>query len=424
MEEEERPRKIQKLDHDETSDHHSQEENGPLMAGAINSSETAAAEGASDEANNQAETDEAGDSNKAIRKDGENAPREMSKTQMKKLLRQQKWEEQKEQRRIWRKEKDKARKERKRAAAQEAARQRQEAGDEDSKAPTTTRERKVRSVLVPITLVIDCAFDDLMIDKERISLGSQVTRSYSDNSRAPYRSHLAISSFDKLLKERFDTVLAKTHEHWKGVHIMQEDFVHAAELAKDWMNGPQGGKLEGAFADKTDAKPEDGEIVYLTSDSPYTLTELKPYSTYIIGGLVDKNRHKGICYKRATEQGVKTAKLPIGEYLQMASRSVLATNHVVEIMLKWLELKDWGEAFMQVMPKRKGGILKQNTGQSGEGRDGDGQDSDDADGQDGEEQDANGPHAGQDADDATDRTETPADEQGPADVNASESQDS
>ena len=42
----------------------------------------------------------------------------------------------------------------------------------------------------------------------------------------------------------------------------------------------------------------------------------------------------------------------------MTSRFVLATNHVCEIMLRWLELGAWGEAFMKVMPKRKGGVLK------------------------------------------------------------------
>lgn len=38
----------------------------------------------------------------------------------------------------------------------------------------------------------------------------------------------------------------------------------------------------------------------------------------------------------------------------MASRVVLTTNQVVEIMLKWLECRDWQEAFLQVIPARKG----------------------------------------------------------------------
>lgn len=364
MEEEEPPRKMQKLDHGESNDVHSQEDLEPVMTEAINPTEAPAADEALDEASTPAEIDEAGDADQDENKESEGAQSTLSKSQLKKLRRQQRWEEKKQQRKIWRKEKRKARREKKRAEAQEAGQNAQETGSETSKAPLPTRkELQLRSVLLPITFVIDCSFDDLMLDKERTSLASQITRSYSDNSKAPYRGHLAISTFDKLLKRRFDTVLCKQHEKWKGVHFMQEDFVHAANVAKDWMTGPQGGKLEGPFADKADATPEDGEIVYLSSESPHTLTELKPYSTYIIGGLVDKNRHKGICYKRATERGIKTAKLPIGDYMQMSTRFVLATNHVVEIMLKWLELRDWGEAFMQVMPKRKGGVLKENRGQ-------------------------------------------------------------
>ena len=99
-------------------------------------------------------------------------------------------------------------------------------------------------------------------------------------------------------------------------------------------------------------------IVYLTADSPYTLERLSPNTSYIVGAIVDKNRHKGLCYKRACERGIPTAKLPIGEYMTMQSRSVLAVNHVVEIMLRWLETGDWGVAFTQVIPKRKEAKLK------------------------------------------------------------------
>ena len=246
---------------------------------------------------------------------------------------------------------------------------------------SSRRRRPAQAATLPLTFVLDCSYDELMLDKERISLSSQITRSYSDNNRSPYRAHLVVSSFDKLLKERFETVLAKTHENWKGVRFMSEDFMHAAEVAKDWMKPGEANKMEGMFAKKAnDAKPEDGEVVYLSSESPETLLELKPYSTYIIGGLVDKNRHKGICYKRAVEKGIKTAKLPIGDYIQMQSRAVLATSHVVEIMLRWLEIGDWGEAFMQVIPSRKGGVLKETKDNSGADNEEGGQEEHDKDG--------------------------------------------
>ena len=303
----------------------------------------------------------------------------LSKHQQKKLRRREQWEAARDFRKTKRKEKTIAKRERKRGERNTGEGR---GGGEGEASPTSvgadmsSRQRPSRqqTKLLPVTFVLDCSYDDLMLEKERISLASQITRSYSENNRAPYHGHLVVSSFDKLLKERFDTVLAKTHKNWKNVRFMQEDFVQAAEMANDWMN-PQNGahpqakanknKMAGMFTEKADAKPEDGEVIYLSSESPDALTELKPYSTYIIGGLVDKNRHKGICYKRAVEKGVRTAKLPIGDYIKMASRAVLATSHVVEIMVRWLELGDWGEAFMQVIPSRKGGVLKAPAGSSG-----------------------------------------------------------
>lgn len=297
----------------------------------------------------------------------------MSKNRLKKLRRDQEWEANREKRKAIRKEKQKERKERKRAVRDQAAAQKQN-GTGDSaieKAPTAVKGVKEhqgpRHVQVPVTIVLDCGFEDLMTDSEHKSLASQITRCYSDNHKAPYQAHLVISSFGGHLKERYDTVLAGHHRSWKGVRFLEQDCMEAADQAKAWMRAPDGGHLAGALApsDEASAETEDrtsaDEVVYLTSDSPHTLSSLSPYSTYIIGGIVDKNRHKGICYKKAMNNGVKTARLPIGEHMQMTSRAVLTTNHVNEIMLRWLECGDWGEAFMKVMPKRKGGVLKQTS---------------------------------------------------------------
>ena len=300
--------------------------------------------------------------------DGEAPP--LSKNRLKKLKREQEWEANRAKRKEKRREKQVEKKQRKRAAHQEsaptAAANQMPAGEDGQEQKIAESKKSIRQeyTQLPITLVLDCGFDDLMIDKEIKSLGSQVTRCYSDNHKSPVQAHLAISSFGGHLKERFDGLLAGHYRSWKNVRFLEGDFVQAAEQAKEWMKGERGGKLVGALAKKddstrtSDAQGEAGEVVYLTSDSPDTLTRLRPYSTYIIGGLVDRNRHKGVCYKRAMDRGMRTAKLPIGDYLQMTSRFVLATNHVAEIMLRWLELGDWGKAFLQVVPKRKGGVLK------------------------------------------------------------------
>lgn len=94
-------------------------------------------------------------------------------------------------------------------------------------------------------------------------------------------------------------------------------------------------------------------LVYLTADSENILDELDLTKTYIVGGLVDRNRWKGITMKKAKEQGIQTAKLPIGDYLKMSSSQVLTVNQVIEILLKFLETRDWKTSFFQVIPQRK-----------------------------------------------------------------------
>jgi tRNA (guanine9-N1)-methyltransferase len=333
MESEERPSKLQKQEHDSSS---------------AETSEFA------DAAPNATRTEEQA----TIPAQPNQDPQPLSKNQQKKLRRKQAWEDGRDFRRAKRRDRAKAKRQRDREARQNAI--------ANGEPIPLSLKKPEPGVQVPLTLVIDCSFDDLMREPEMVSLASQITRSYSDNKKSRYMAHLAISSFSGSLKNRFETALENHHLSWTGIHILSEDYVEAAKQAVGWMS-EQNNSLEGPLMDLAsnnyhdDAAKQDQsttEIIYLSSDSDTTLTHLSPNTTYVIGGLVDKNRHKGICHKRASERGIKTAKLPISDYLQMASRQVLATNHVVEIMLKWLELGDWGEAFMAVIPKRKGGALK------------------------------------------------------------------
>ncbi|KAK5203873.1 tRNA (guanine(9)-N(1))-methyltransferase [Exophiala xenobiotica] len=371
----------------------------------------------------------------------------MSKSQLKKLRKREEWEAGRDYRKLKRKEKLQEKRAKKKAAKEEeelrveqlkkeATERGEDPGTVSAELQKPEKQKWRRPVQLPVTIIIDCGFDELMMEKERISLGSQLTRSYSDNWRAPFQAHLVISSWGGLLKERFDTLLKKHYLNWKNVTFEEGDFMEAARNAEVFMNGPKGGRLAGYFekfagpngyveamttTNSTDLKtlasaaaetvnppaqpqtgdssaseknqadenpesaqkdpppsdstsepahPRKGELVYLTSDSSDTLTELSPYSTYIVGGLVDKNRHKGICYKIAQEKGIKTARLPIGDYMDMQSRKVLTTNHVVEIMIRWLECGDWGEAFMKVIPKRKGGKLRGESKPNADGSDG------------------------------------------------------
>lgn len=65
------------------------------------------------------------------------------------------------------------------------------------------------------------------------------------------------------------------------------------------------------------------KLVYLTSDSDNVLDELNSNDVYVIGGLVDHNRYKGICFEMAKKEGIRHARLPIKEHLVMKTRDVL-----------------------------------------------------------------------------------------------------
>lgn len=303
----------------------------------------------------------------------------LSKNALKRIRKQKKWEDAIEDRRQKRRDKRIDRRARHRAE--------REALVASGVDPATFVTQKDPAVLVPVTLLFDCDFEQYMTDKERTSLSSQVTRSYSDNRQAKYKSHLWISAFKGKLQERFDGPLRSVQKAWKGVSFHDGSWLEAAAMAREAMTGEKAGEMIPALQhgpvawtkDEVDPIPMDEpepplneefkDVVYLSSDSPYTLERLEPNTSYVIGGLVDKNREKGLCYRRAREAGIRTAKLPIGQFMVMQSRTVLATNHVVEIMLKWLEFEDWGKAFMAVIPKRKGGRLIGDEGDADEDQD-------------------------------------------------------
>ncbi|EFX00953.1 tRNA m g methyltransferase domain containing protein [Grosmannia clavigera kw1407] len=308
----------------------------------------------------------------------------LSKNQQKRLKRQLKWEGGREDRKRKRKE----RRHQKQVQRRAAKREKREA--EGTAAPDTTTEVSgevapvKERVLVPISLIFDCAFESYMRDTELISLSGQITRSYSANRMATRQTRIFVSSWQGKLRERYETLLANQHKRWQHAYFVEEDFMGAGRQAEAAMRREGGGVVVDVLGDADKEAKEAKEeatsglhsVVYLTSDSPHTLTRLEPYTSYVIGGIVDKNREKGLCYRRAQEHGVRTAKLPIGDYMVMASRKVLTTNHVVEIMLQWLETGDWATAFERVMPKRKGGRLREpGASKDGEGE-GEGEDED------------------------------------------------
>jgi tRNA (guanine9-N1)-methyltransferase len=254
-------------------------------------------------------------------------PEGMSKSAWKRELKKRKFEEEKE---VWiekRKEKRKIQKlEKKKRMEEENSVLRSKTG-EISETAVSSKVPQIERIKQPINIIIDCGFDELMKDRERVSLASQIVRCYSDNKKASRSVNLSISSLNKGLLERFDVAMKGQYKKWKDVIVSQKDF----ELS--------------------DTEKEN--CIYLSSDSSEVIEELQDHTTYIIGGIVDKGRYKNLCHDKAAKLGLRTGRLPIDQYIKLSGRKVLTTNHVFELLLKWLEVKDWKVAFESVLPQRK-----------------------------------------------------------------------
>lgn len=257
-------------------------------------------------------------------------PEGMLKLAWKKQQRKAKWEETKGEYLAAKREKKRAAVQRKKEALQNAKEEAEKTGD-STHYHQLKKGRSVPSTQKPtgVKFIMDCEFDDLMNDKEIVSLSNQITRAYSAKRHCEYDLPLTISSFNKNLKKRFDKSV-ETYVNWNGVEF-KENSTLKEMLGEDL-----------------------SDYVYLTADTDEVVLELESGKTYIIGGIVDKNRHKRLCVNKAKEMGLKVGKLPIDKYIEVNGRQVLATSHVYELCCKWFELdKSWEGAFNAVLPPRK-----------------------------------------------------------------------
>ncbi|CAH1378885.1 hypothetical protein MTP99_002654 [Tenebrio molitor] len=184
------------------------------------------------------------------------------------------------------------------------------------------KRMKMKDSPCKIGVCIDLSFDELMIDKDMAKTIKQILRVYTENRRAEAPMQLYLTSF----KDKCKSEMAKHHgyENW-DINFHSEDYL--------------------------DMFPKE-KLIYLSSESDKVITELQQDKVYIIGGLVDHNFHKGICYKKALEQGIDHGQLPISEYFWLNHRKVLTINQVFEILLRVSEGKTFKEAFEVILPKR------------------------------------------------------------------------
>lgn len=106
------------------------------------------------------------------------------------------------------------------------------------------------------------------------------------------------------------------------------------------------------------------EVVYLSPNSSNVLCDIDENKVYIIGGLVDESIKKNVTQSRADVSGIQTARLPINEHMDKSAfgsyNQILTVNQVFDILLAYMETRDWTVALPCGIPERKGFVIKDN----------------------------------------------------------------
>jgi tRNA (guanine9-N1)-methyltransferase len=93
-----------------------------------------------------------------------------------------------------------------------------------------------------------------------------------------------------------------TYQNWRGVEWWEEDYnqlwtLDGTEVPLDW-SGEDKNQITRTFTCPVTSivrhrtNSAKNKVVYLTADSDIELLELDPEETYVVGGIVDKNRYK------------------------------------------------------------------------------------------------------------------------------------
>lgn len=182
-----------------------------------------------------------------------------------------------------------------------------------------------------IRVVIDVGFDHLMTERDKRKMCKQIQRCYAINRRLQSPLQFYVTN----LSGETEDILQKNNGYLSW-DIFFRSTSYLDEFSKN-------------------------EIVYLSSESSNILETLEESKVYIIGGLVDHNKQKGLCLSLAEKNGVNHARLPIEEHINMQTRKVLTINHVFQILAFRTEGTSWKDAFLNSLAQRKGATAKDTT---------------------------------------------------------------
>ena len=273
----------------------------------------------------------------------------ISKKQLKKLKKEEEWKKNMKKIKEYKREKKKEKKRLKREAREKEEKLNpkineikiQEKPNIPFKRKSELKEEFKQKCKEGIRVIIDCDFEHLMNERSNKSMVRQIIDLYAINKESSNPFRVILYGVGKQIKEGLEK---SNYKNWIGIEIyFKEDYPTFDKFIEEILYKN----------DKRNLNDIKKDIYYLSADSENNIENIDKNATYIIGGIVDRNKYKGLSLNKAKELGINHGKFPIGEYLKLQSSQVLTTNHTFHILNEFSIKHDWKEAFVSIIPKRK-----------------------------------------------------------------------
>jgi hypothetical protein len=221
-----------------------------------------------------------------------------------------------------------------------------------------------------LKVIVDCGFPDgMMAPSEARSLAGQLARCVGSNARAARPARLAFAGVApplsppaaaaappapsssspsttataRLLSEGLSKIDGRERWPVRWLRSLEEEVASAAAAAAaDDDAAPSADAARSPLPpNQTDEsnrekKKKKNRMIYLSADADQELSALlDPEATLVIGGLVDRNRHRGAARSRALSMGMETARLPLRTLggAVLSSSAVLTVDQTFALLL-------------------------------------------------------------------------------------------
>ncbi|KAF7702734.1 tRNA (guanine(9)-N1)-methyltransferase [Cucumispora dikerogammari] len=167
----------------------------------------------------------------------------------------------------------------------------------------------------PITICIEL-IPDLMTLKEKKSTSLQINNCVSVLKSSKVSINMILSNYNFMIP-----FLSSGYENWPVQVKLKEETIFT-----------------------------ETNLIILSADADEDLEDLSTDFVYVIGGFVDKNRHKNYIKEKGKNHIVR--KFNLNKYFKLTNK-VLSINQCFGILVDYFETKNWKYAYKKNIPKRK-----------------------------------------------------------------------